>query len=131
MSNNIKHYFADKEVQVVLGGLLRFGVLLSTAIVLLGGIVYLISHSQNFVSFGHFDPKQVRFSSIAQIFIGLRKLDGLAIIQFGVLLLIFTPIARVVFSIFSFLIERDYMYVVIGLVVLGVIITSLYLDISH
>lgn len=131
MSNNIKHYLADKEVQVVLGALLRFGVLLSTAIVVFGGMVYLGAHAQKVVSFEYFDSKNVKFSSIAEIFVGLKKLDGLAIIQFGVLLLIFTPIARVVFSIFSFLIERDYMYVMIGLIVLCVIITSLYLDISH
>ena len=131
MSKKIKHYLGDRDVQLILGTLLRVGVLVSTGIVLIGGIIFLITHTHEPVSFETFKPEYTKFSSISEILIGLKTLDGLAIIQFGVLLLIFTPIARVVFSIFSFLIEKDYMYVLIGLIVLCVIITSLYLDVAH
>ncbi|MEJ5992995.1 DUF1634 domain-containing protein [Pedobacter sp. Du54] len=131
MKKQVKHYLADRDVQILLGTLLRVGVILSTSIVLIGGIIFIASHSNQKVFFGHFKPEEAKFSSIASIFRGLRTFDGLAIIQFGVLLLIFTPIARVVFSIFSFLMEKDYMYVLIGIIVLCVIITSLYLDIAH
>ncbi len=131
MEKQVKHYLGDQDVQVVLGTLLRVGVIVSTAIVFLGGLLFIAQHHHQVVSFHDFKPEDTKFSSIAEIFKGLRTLDGLAIVQFGVLLLIFTPIARVVFSIFSFLMEKDYMYVVIGLIVLGVIITSLYLDIAH
>lgn len=131
MSKEIKHYLGDKDVQVILGTLLRVGVMISTAVVLLGGIIFLFSHTQQAVSFKEFKPEDARFSSIAEILKGLKTFDGLAIIQFGVLLLIFTPIARIVFSIFSFLMEKDYMYVLIGTLVLVIIIASLYLDIAH
>lgn len=131
MAKQIKHYLGDKDVQIILGTLLRVGVLVSTAVVLLGGIIFLISQSNQIVSFENFKPEEVKFSSVAAIIKGLKTFDGLAIIQFGVLLLIFTPIARVVFSIFSFLMEKDYMYVIIGVIVLCVIITSLYLDVTH
>ncbi|MBY0542853.1 MAG: DUF1634 domain-containing protein [Sphingobacteriaceae bacterium] len=125
------NYFIDKDVQLLLGTLLRVGVLISSAVILLGGIIFLSTQSNAVVSFSEFKPEQVKISSIANIFEGLKTFDGLAIIQFGVLLLIFTPIARVVFSIFSFLLEKDYLYVVIGTIVLCVIITSLYLDVAH
>ena len=131
MSKVVKHYKGDMDVQAVLGGLLRIGVWVSTSIVLLGGIVFLVEHQSQQVAFQHFSPSSVEFASVSEIFRGLVSFRGKAIIQFGVLLLIFTPIARVVFSIFSFLIERDYMYVLIGIIVLCVIITSLYLDIAH
>ena len=131
MSKQIKHYLGDKDVQVILGTLLRVGVIVSTAVVLLGGIIFLTNQGSQTVSFSEFKPEKVKFSSVAEILSGLKTFDGLAIIQFGVLLLIFTPIARVVFSIFSFLMEKDYMYVLIGIIVLCVIITSLYLDIAH
>jgi len=131
MGKQIKHYLGDKDVQVILGTLLRVGVIVSTAVVLLGGIIFLTNQGNQTVSFSEFKPEQVKFSSVAEILSGLKTFDGLAIIQFGVLLLIFTPIARVVFSIFSFLMEKDYMYVLIGIIVLCVIITSLYLDIAH
>jgi uncharacterized membrane protein len=130
MSKVIKHYLGDKDVQLVLGTLLRVGVIVSTAVVFLGGIVFMIQHHHQLVSYKTFVPEE-KFDSVAAILSGLKRFDGLAIIQFGVLLLIFTPIARVVFSIFSFLMEKDYMYVLIGIIVLCVIITSLYLDIAH
>lgn len=131
MSKQIKHYLGDKDVQIILGTLLRVGVIVSTLVVIIGGIIFLTTQANHQISFSEFKPKQTKFSSVAEILKGLKSFDGLAIIQFGVLLLIFTPIARVVFSIFSFLMEKDYMYVLIGIIVLCVIITSLYLDIAH
>ena len=131
MSKQIKHYLGDKDVQVILGTLLRVGVIVSTLVVIVGGIIFLTTQANHKISFSEFKPGQAKFSSVAAIISGLKTFDGLAIIQFGVLLLIFTPIARVVFSIFSFLMEKDYMYVLIGIIVLCVIITSLYLDIAH
>lgn len=131
MNSLKKSYFVDKDIQLLLGTTLRVGVLISSTVILLGGIIFLSTQANEVIFFTDFKPEQTKFSSVTAIFEGLKTFDGLAIIQFGILLLIFTPIARVVFSIFSFLIEKDYMYVAIGLVVLGVIITSLYLDLAH
>jgi uncharacterized membrane protein len=41
------------------------------------------------------------------------------------LLLIATPIARVAFAAFAFALEKDYMYVIITLIVLAVLLYSL------
>ena len=51
---------------------------------------------------------------------------GQAIIQFGLLLLIATPVARVAFSAVAFASRGDYMYVVITLIVLAVLLYSLF-----
>ncbi len=51
--------------------------------------------------------------------------DPAAIVQLGLLILIATPIARVIFSIFAFAAERDWMYVGITLIVLGILLASL------
>ena len=61
------------------------------------------------------------------IFPRMLDFDGAAIIQFGVLVLIATPIIRVAFSAFSFLIEKDYLYVVITLIVLAIIMANMLL----
>ena len=53
-------------------------------------------------------------------------MNGRAIIQLGLLLLIATPVARVLFSAIAFAIERDYMYVVITLIVLAILLYSLF-----
>jgi len=120
-----KNFFADRDIQIILGTLLRVGVIASMSVILIGGLVYLASNHSEIVNYSQFDSVKSGFSAVSDIFIGLGDLKGSAIIQFGVLLLIFTPIMRVVFSIFSFLIERDYLYVLIGTFVLCVILFSL------
>ncbi len=120
-----KNFFADRDIQIILGTLLRVGVIASMSVILIGGLVYLASNHSEIVNYSQFDSVKSGFSAVSDIFIGLGDLKGNAIIQFGVLLLIFTPIMRVVFSIFSFLIERDYLYVLIGAFVLCVILFSL------
>ncbi|WP_442590143.1 DUF1634 domain-containing protein [Pedobacter sp. AW31-3R] len=125
MKQQGKHYFADKDIQVVLGTLLRVGVIASMAVVFVGGVIYLSMYSSYMIDYEIFNPQKTPYSSILMIFHGLLTLDGKAIIQFGTLLLIFTPVTRIVFSIFSFLIEKDYLYVLIGLFVLGIILISL------
>lgn len=125
MKQQGKHYFADKDIQVILGTLLRVGVIASMAVVFVGGVIYLSMYSSDMIDYEIFNPQKTPYSSILMIFHGLLTLDGKAIIQFGTLLLIFTPVTRIVFSIFSFLIEKDYLYVLIGLFVLGIILISL------
>jgi uncharacterized membrane protein len=46
--------------------------------------------------------------------------------QLGLLLLIATPIVRVIFSVFAFAIEGDRMYVLFTLIVLAVLLYSLF-----
>ena len=48
--------------------------------------------------------------------------EGRPLIQIGLLVLIATPIARIVFSIFGYLLEKDYLYTVITAIVLFVIL---------
>jgi len=44
--------------------------------------------------------------------------------ELGVLLLIATPVIRVLFSVFAFIYEKDYLYVAFTLIVLFVLIYS-------
>ncbi|WP_298916730.1 DUF1634 domain-containing protein [uncultured Nostoc sp.] len=58
--------------------------------------------------------------------VGTAVLSGRprGIIQFGLLLLIATPIARVIFSLFAFVRERDLTYIIVTLIVLTEFIYS-------
>ncbi|MET4080814.1 putative membrane protein [Pedobacter sp. UYP30] len=115
----------DKDIQVILGTLLRVGVIISMAVVLIGGVLFLIAESGTKVSYKTFTPEIASLSKPTEIIKMLPSLNGKVIIQFGILLLIFTPISRVIFSIFTFSLEKDYMYVVIGFIVLCIIMLSL------
>lgn len=125
MNKGDQNFFADKDIQLILGTLLRVGVIISVSIVLIGGFIYLFANHGHRVDYREFNPGKSGYASIASILAGVRVMDGAAIVQFGVVLLIFTPVARIVFSVFSFLIERDYLYVLIGLIVLCIILFSL------
>lgn len=131
MNTKIKVGHANKEMQHVLGAFLRIGVVVSILVMVTGGVVYLLNNADKKESFEVFNPQNTTYISLATIFNGLKTFNGLAIIQFGVLLLIFTPIARIFLAIYAFVVEKDYLYVVIGVLVLLIIFISLYLDIAH
>lgn len=126
-----KENMNDKDIQVILGTLLRAGVIISMTIVLIGGIIFLIHQKGVITDYKVFKPELAGFSSISAIFKGLLTFHGDAIVQFGILMLIFTPVARIVFAIFSFLIEKDYLYVLIGLIILSIITISLNGGLAH
>jgi uncharacterized membrane protein len=127
MNANAKHEFwNDQRIEVIIGHLLRTGVLISAAVVLLGGAVYIARHGHEAAGYRvfHGDTSPLRY--LGGILHGTAHLSGRAIIQLGMLLLIATPVARVLFSATAFAVERDYLYVAFTLIVLGVISYSLF-----
>ncbi len=117
--------WTDRRVENVVGNLLRIGVILSAAIVFIGGLIFLVRHGTAPIAYHVFqgEPSDLRY--IPGILRGTLALHGRAIIQLGLLLLIATPIARVAFSIFGFAEEKDRMYVVFTCIVLGILLYSL------
>ena len=120
-----RHDWDDQRIEIIIGGLLRTGVILAAAVVLVGAVVYLAHHGGEIPNFTAFHGEPAGLKSISDIVHGALGLSGRAIIQLGLLLLIATPVARVLFSAIAFAIERDYMYVLITLVVLGILLYSL------
>ena len=115
----------DFQIETSLGHLLRAGVLLAGAVVAIGGIVYLVRHGLRMPEYGIFHGELAELRMLGGIVSDAIRLRGRAIIQLGLVLLIATPIARVAFSLFAFARERDYQYVLLTLVVLGLLIYSL------
>ncbi|GAA0560089.1 DUF1634 domain-containing protein [Chitinophaga japonensis] len=120
-----KNYWADRDVQILLGTLLRYGVIVSSIVVMLGGVIYLFRHGQEAPEYHAFAGPNDRWDNLPAILRGMWHGHGMEIIQLGVVMLIATPIARIVFSVLAFFIEKDYLYVGITLVVLGVIMFSM------
>ena len=115
----------DSRIEIMIGNLLRFGVLAAATLVVLGGLIYLLHHGTQPPDFAVFRGETAALRTVPGIFRSVLQLSGKGIIQLGLLVLIATPVARVVFSAFAFYIERDYMYVVITLIVLAVLLYSL------
>ena len=117
--------WTDARTESIIGTLLRAGVILSAALVTAGGIVYLIRHGTAHPQYGVFRGAPADFRSVSGILRAAASFHGRGIIQLGLLVLIATPVARVAFSVVAFALERDRLYVLVTLVLLGVLIFSL------
>ncbi len=119
-----------ESMSVVIGTLLRYGVVLSAIIVIAGTIRLatasglsdtngLFAYSADTIPHGTFSL------SVSGFFNGLAALDPYSLIELGVMVLIATPVARVTASVLLFAAERDRIYVVITAVVLGLLLFSM------
>ena len=119
------HGLSEKRFEALIGLLLRTGVVLAATVVLVGGILYLTKYGDSKPDYRIFRGEPSNLRSIGGVFQDTTALHSRGIIQLGLLLLIATPIVRVAFSVAGFASERDWLYVGITLVVLGVLIYSL------
>jgi uncharacterized membrane protein len=111
--------------EILLGHLLRWGVLLSAAIVAVGGALYLWRQGMGSPHYGTFRGPQADTASITGVLKGIGRFDGASIIMLGLFVLVATPVARVVLSFWAFLRRRDWLYATLTLVVLGVLVWGL------
>jgi uncharacterized membrane protein len=118
--------FDDHQMEAIMGRLLQIGVLLASAVVLLGGVLYVQAHSGSPVDYRTFQSEPASLRHPADLLRLVATGDGAAIVQLGLLLLIATPVARVVFAVVGFALERDRLYIAISLVVLAVLMFGLF-----
>jgi uncharacterized membrane protein len=115
----------DQRVDRIIGALLRYGVMLSAAVVAAGGIWYLMEYGGAKPDYHVFRGEPEYLRHVRGILRGIPGSHGRRIIELGLLLLVATPVARVAFSVVAFALERDRTYVVITLIVLAVLLVSL------
>lgn len=116
----------DTRIDEWMGTLLRSGVTLAALIVLAGGGVYLWRHEYPPVNYRVFEGEPEMFRSLGGIWRAAMAGSGRGWIQLGLLALIATPVARVVFSVLAFLYQRDWKYVGFTLVVLTLLLYSVF-----
>jgi uncharacterized membrane protein len=115
----------ERRMDEIMGRLLQTGVILAAMLVLAGGVVYVTRYPTLPTDYRVFQGEPERLRTVPGIIHGAITLDGLALIQLGLLVLIATPIARVAFSVVAFLYQRDWIYVAVTLIVLGILFYSL------
>jgi uncharacterized membrane protein len=125
-------FWGQRDMEIYVGKLLRYGVLTACAITLVGGLIYVFQSSGTMPNYkpmpGHHDQFEgvvAYLRELNTIIPRMLQCDGAAIVQFGVVVLIATPILRIVFSAVAFLIEKDYLYVGITLLVLVIIVVNM------
>lgn len=112
----------DADLKKIIGQILRYGVLTASGIVLAGGITYLWRHGGQHPEYHNFQGEPDKLRKPVLMWQAMMRGEGRPLIQIGLLVLIATPVLRIVFSVFGYLLEKDYLYTVITAIVLLVIL---------
>ena len=115
----------EEQVDRIIAILLRAGVITAASVVLAGGVWYLARFGMLVPNYRTFRGEPQGLRSVAGIWQGVLHVHARSVIQFGLLLLIATPITRVAFSVIAFAVQRDRLYCALTTVVLAVLIWSL------
>ncbi|MEH1784419.1 DUF1634 domain-containing protein [Nostoc sp.] len=116
---------SEQRFEQFLGNLLRVGVILATALVLTGGILYLIRHGNEAPNYQLFRGELPEFRSPSGVVTSVESGRHRGIIQLGLLVLIATPVVRVACSLLVYLQQRDFTYIIVTLIVLFGLLYSL------
>ena len=120
-----------RKVELLISNLLRLGVILSLALVVIGTVVSFVQHPE-YLSDRSFigtstPPRTAILHSLGEVGAGLKAFQGEAIVTLGILLLIATPVIRVGVSIFAFIYQNDRLYTVITATVFCLLLLSFVL----
>jgi uncharacterized membrane protein len=119
-------HFDDRKMELIMGRLLQFGVLLASAVMLVGGILYVKVHHGSVPDYRLFKHEPEALRHVGGVISGIKAGEPAAIIQLAVLLLIATPVSRVAFAMVAFCIERDKLYIGVSAVVLAVLLYGFF-----
>jgi uncharacterized membrane protein len=117
--------WSDEHVELFIGNLLRWGVILAAVVTAAGGVVFLALHGGSIANYRVFHGQPASLESVAGVVRSALALHPEAIIQLGLLLLIATPVARVALSLLAFAKQHDRTYMVVTAIVLALLLYSL------
>jgi uncharacterized membrane protein len=112
----------DLRLDQVLGRLLQLGVIVAAAVVITGVVLLAVHTPRPALAVSPFRSEPAALRSIGGIAVLAFHGDPAAVIQFGLLLLIATPIARVAMMLLDFALRRDRTYIAITAVVLAALL---------
>ncbi|MFC7346152.1 DUF1634 domain-containing protein [Chryseobacterium zhengzhouense] len=123
--------FTDVDLNRSVGNLLRLGVILSVTTSLIGFIKLFTEGFKMPRKYKLLDMGTSSEKVWGHFWDTLCKGEGMAIIQLGILMLIFTPLMRIIFALIGYLKEKDYVYVVISSIVLAIMAVSFFTGYAH
>lgn len=123
--------FTDVDLNRSVGNLLRLGVILSVITSLIGFVKLFMEGFQMPRKYKLLDMGTSSEKVWSHFWETLCKGEGMAIIQLGILMLIFTPLMRIIFALIGYLKEKDYVYVVISSIVLAIMAVSFFTGYAH
>ncbi len=109
---------SEEKAEQIISMVLRYGSLFATVIMTFGLILLFLRGRVSVLPSFHRIDLHILFPAVI-------RLDPAAVTESGVLLLLLTPIFRILVAILTFALERDYKYVLVSLGVLAVVLLSI------
>jgi uncharacterized membrane protein len=125
----LKDVTAEAQLNETIGKVLRYGVVVSSVVIAAGLVLMLTSPPP-----GEPGSLEVMLQSNfglptlspSQLLRGIANGNSVSILELGTLILLATPLARVVTSVLLFLKERDSLYVRVTLLVLAMLLFAIF-----
>ncbi len=118
-----------ESMNVIIGKVLRYGVLLAAFFIILGAVGLAasngLSETNGMLTYRDLVPHDGIDVSLTGLLSGLAAFAPFSWIELGVIVLIATPVSRVLISVFLFGAERDRLYVAITAAVLALLLFSM------
>ncbi len=127
----MRKHFTDVDLNRSVGNLLRLGVILSVITSLVGFVKLFTEGFKMPRKYKLLDMGTSSEKVWSHFWETLCKGEGMAIIQLGILMLIFTPLMRIIFALIGYLKEKDYVYVIISSIVLAIMAISFFTGYAH
>lgn len=109
---------SDERIDQFIGRVLQAGVIVAGTIVAVAALFYLAQSGADTATFGAFHSEPANLRTVSGIVQGLASQHPRAWIQFGLLILLLTPVARVALLLGAFALQRDRLYVAVAAIVL-------------
>ena len=123
--------FTDVDLNRSVGNLLRLGVVLAVTTSIIGFVKLFLEGFEMPRKYTMLNMGTSSEKVWGHFWETLCKGEGMAIIQLGILMLIFTPLMRIIFALIGYLKEKDYTYVIISSIVLAIMAISFFTGYAH
>jgi uncharacterized membrane protein len=127
----MKKTFTDVDLNRSVGNLLRLGVVLAVTTSIIGFVKLFLEGFKMPRKYTMLNMGTSSEKVWGHFWETLCKGEGMAIIQLGILMLIFTPLMRIIFALIGYLKEKDYTYVIISSIVLAIMAISFFTGYAH
>jgi uncharacterized membrane protein len=119
----------DQKMELAMGNLLRTGVIVCCVVMVFGAVLYLAQQGARPAVYTRFHGEPADLESVSGVLRGVRSGSAQAIIQLGALLMIATPVLRVIFALVGFAAMKDWRFTAISATVLALLLFGLF--VSH
>ena len=116
---------SDEQLDESVATTLRIGVSLAALVVIVGAGLLLRHPLETVPNYRTFQPGNPALQSMSGILQGSIDLAPRSVIQLGLLILIATPVARVVLCVIGFARQKSVLYTIVSVLVLSVLLFSL------